>query len=104
MTNDSALRLLGLITFAAMLAGCGDGDSSSSSPPPPAPTFAIGGSVTGLASGEQLTLTNNGGDALTVTADGSFTFATRIAQNGSYAVALSSQPAGQTCSPPMSAM
>jgi 6-phosphogluconolactonase (cycloisomerase 2 family) len=92
------LRLLGLITSAVMLTACGGSDHSSSDSPPPVPTFAIGGSVTGLASGDQLRLTNNGGDALTLTANGNFSFATRIARNGSYAVAVDSQPAGKTCS------
>lgn len=93
------LRLLGLIAFAINLAACGgDGDSPSSSTPPPAPMFSIGGSVTGLGSGEQLRLMNNGADALTLTADGGFSFATRIAENGSYSITVDSQPAGKTCS------
>ena len=39
-------------------------------------TFSVGGTVSGLANGTSVTLLNNGGDALTVTADGAFTFAT----------------------------
>ena len=62
-------------------------------------TFTIGGAVTGLASGQQVTLVNAGGmaDQQTVTADGSFTFGTSVAFNGSYAVTVATQPTGQTC-------
>jgi hypothetical protein len=60
-------------------------------------TYTVGGTASGLASGQQVTLFNNGADALTVTADGSFTFATSVAYNGSYSVTVSTQPTGQTC-------
>ncbi|HMA95091.1 MAG TPA: hypothetical protein VKP30_20510, partial [Polyangiaceae bacterium] len=59
--------------------------------------FSIGGRVIGLASGEQLILQNNGGDDLTVKADGSFVFATRVASAKSYSVTLLSMPLAQTC-------
>lgn len=62
-----------------------------------AETFTLGGTVSGLASGGQLTLDDNGGDALTVTANGSFTFATPIAWGGSYSVTVATQPTGQVC-------
>ncbi|WP_456406423.1 FG-GAP repeat protein, partial [Thiolapillus sp.] len=38
--------------------------------------YTLGGSVSGLAPGNSLVLQNNGGDDLTVSADGAFTFAT----------------------------
>lgn len=60
-------------------------------------TFAVGGSVTGLANGTQLTLLNNGADPLVVSADGGFTFGTPVAYNGGYAITVGTQPAGQTC-------
>jgi len=60
-------------------------------------TFTIGGSVSGLGDGLQVTLYNNSGDALTLTANGTFTFATPVAYNGSYDVTVSTQPTGQTC-------
>ena len=62
-------------------------------------TFAVGGTVTGLSAGQQVTLVN-GGDmvgALTATADGAYSFATPVAFNGSYAVTVGTQPLGQTC-------
>jgi hypothetical protein len=59
-------------------------------------TVAIGGVVTGLT-GSGLVLQDNGGDDLSVTGAGSFTFATAIAYGGGYAVTVLTQPAGQTC-------
>ncbi|MBB5208679.1 beta strand repeat-containing protein [Chiayiivirga flava] len=63
-------------------------------------TYTVGGTVSGLAAGTSVTLTNNGGDALVVTADGVFTFATALDDGSSYAVAVSVQPTSpdQTCS------
>jgi exo-beta-1,3-glucanase (GH17 family) len=58
----------------------------------------IGGTVSGLVSGASLTLTNNGANALTVKANGAFTFTSGIAGGSSYAVAVSTQPATQLCS------
>ncbi len=43
-------------------------------------------------------LQNNGADDLTISADGEFTFATPLADGSTYAVAVISAPAGQTCS------
>ncbi len=62
-----------------------------------ADTYTIGGTVTGLTSGAQVTLENNGADPLTVTANGSFTFSTPVAFAGSYAVTVGTQPSGQDC-------
>jgi 6-phosphogluconolactonase (cycloisomerase 2 family) len=60
-------------------------------------TFTVGGAVSGLANGEQLTLLNNGADPLVVSADGGFTFATPVAYNGGYAITVDTQPIGKTC-------
>lgn len=60
-------------------------------------TYAVGGAVTGLAGGQQVTLLNNNADALILTNDGSFTFPTPVTHQGSYAVTIGTQPTGQTC-------
>jgi len=60
-------------------------------------TYPIGGMVSGLTAGMQVTLDDNGADALTVTANGAFTFATPVAAQGSYSVTVGTQPTGQTC-------
>lgn len=59
--------------------------------------FKIGGSVSGLAAGSSFTIENNKSDLTTITSNGPFQFASPIAQNGSYAVTLASQPIKQTC-------
>jgi hypothetical protein len=60
-------------------------------------TYAIGGTVTGLSAGG-LVLRNNGGDNLTINANGSFAFATSIASGATYAVTVFTQPSGLFCS------
>lgn len=62
-----------------------------------AATFTVGGSVSGLASGT-LVLQNNGGDDLSLTSNGGFTFGTAVAGGAAYAVTVRTQPAGQSCS------
>ncbi|MFC1701360.1 IPTL-CTERM sorting domain-containing protein, partial [Pseudomonadota bacterium] len=61
------------------------------------PTYSVGGNVSGLT-GNGLQLQNNGADPLAVAADGPFTFAMALSDGSAYAVTVSSQPAGQTCS------
>jgi hypothetical protein len=60
-------------------------------------TYTISGSVSGLAMGSQVTLDDNAASALTVTANGAFTFATPVAAGASYTVTVGTQPAGETC-------
>ncbi|MGC4394557.1 lactonase family protein [Hydrogenophaga sp. T2] len=62
-----------------------------------ATTHTVGGSVSGLAGGRSLVLRNNGADPITVSANGAYAFATRVARNGGYAVSVDTQPTGQTC-------
>jgi len=62
-------------------------------------SHTIGGSVSGL-NGSGLVLQNNGGDDLTVEANGTFTFAARVANGASYAATVKTQPSAipaQTC-------
>ena len=64
----------------------------------PPPTYTVGGLVDGLV-GSGLVLQQNGGDALAISADGDFTFATPLNDGASYAVTVSAQPGNpvQTC-------
>ena len=62
-----------------------------------ADTYTVGGTVSGLTAGQQVTLNNNGANPTTVTANGVFNFSTPVAYNGSYAVTVGTQPTGQTC-------
>jgi len=49
-------------------------------------TYSVGGSLDGLPLGASVTLTNNGGDVMTLTADGPFTFPTALASGVAYNV------------------
>ena len=57
--------------------------------------FTIGGTITGLSG--TVVLQDNGGDNLTLTADGTFTFSTGLALGSPYNVTVFTQPAGQSC-------
>ncbi len=61
------------------------------------PTYSMGGTVSGL-SGGSVVLQDNGGDDLTVTGNGSFTFQSKLASGAAYAVTVKTNPSGQTCS------
>ena len=60
------------------------------------PTYSVGGTVSGLSG--TVVLQDNGGDTLSVSGNGSFTFATQLAQGAGYNVTVASYPTGQTCS------
>ena len=57
--------------------------------------YPVGGGVSGLTG--TLVLEDNGGDDLTLTANGAFTFKTLVASGSPYAVTIKTQPAQQTC-------
>ncbi len=65
------------------------------SPPPPPTTYSIGGTVSGLSG--TVVLQDNGGDDLGVSANGAFTFATKLAAGAVYNVTVKTNPSGQTC-------
>ena len=83
---------LWMVGLAAALAGCGGGSVNRL---PGITTYPIGGSVSGLTG--TLVLQDNGADDLSVTANGSFTFATQLASGALYSVTIATQPAGQVC-------
>ncbi len=96
--NSNSIRraALAILVAAGMVAfsGCGGGGGGGGgSEPAPTGPYAIGGSVSGLAG--TVVLQNNDADDLGVTASGPFAFATRVT---AYAVTVSAQPEGQTCS------
>jgi 6-phosphogluconolactonase (cycloisomerase 2 family) len=75
----------------ATVGGCGG--SGSSGPP-----HSVGGTVSGL-SGSGLVLLDNGGDALKVATNGTFTFPTLVGGGDAYGVTVSTQPSNpsQSC-------
>jgi hypothetical protein len=83
------LKIAGCLFCSAallLLAGCGSTVEES-----------IKGTVTGLSGGTTVVLQNNGGDALTVSANGSFTFATKVSSGSSYNVTVETNPIGEIC-------
>jgi 6-phosphogluconolactonase len=86
-----------MLALSLGLTACGGGSSSSGGRSGVSASYTVGGTVSGLASGESLTLQDNGGDDLVVTANGSFTFSTALDTGASYAVTVLTQPKGQTC-------
>ncbi len=58
-------------------------------------TYSIGGSVSGLSG--TVVLQDNGGDDLSVSANGAFAFATKLPTGAAYNVTVKTNPAGQTC-------
>ena len=62
-------------------------------------TFTVGGTVSGLAAGNDVVLQNNGGDDLSVSANGDFSFATPQPYGRAYTAKVLTQPTtpNQTC-------
>jgi 6-phosphogluconolactonase (cycloisomerase 2 family) len=91
----SALLILGWLSACG---GGGGGGGTVTPPPPPPQSYTIGGSVSGLTASSGVVLQDNGGDDLTVAANAtSFTFPTKVAANGAYAVTVKTQPTNETC-------
>ena len=78
----------------ALFSGCGGSSGAAAGPPV---TYSVGGTVSGLGTGTQLALLDNGQDALMVSASGAFTFSTRLAAGSRYTVAVQRQPRGFSC-------
>lgn len=83
----SRCLFLGCI-IAAAIGGCNDRPASS-------PMVSVSGAVTGMTG--SAVLQNNGGDSLTLAANGPFSFSMPIDVGGTYLVTVKTQPAGQTC-------
>jgi hypothetical protein len=72
---------------AVALAGCGGTGEDAS----------IGGTLSGLASGLNVTLEDNATSSLVVTSDGNFQFGALLPTGASYDVTVATQPTGETC-------
>lgn len=63
----------------------------------PVPTYSISGNVVGLlGNGGGMELQDNGGDNLTISGNGPFTFATPISYDGAYNITIFTEPTTQT--------
>jgi multisubunit Na+/H+ antiporter MnhB subunit len=98
----SVSNVIVLVASAILITACGGGGGTPTTAGGDGATtenFTVGGTLTGLAAGASVTLQNNGGGDLTLTADGSFSFATALTDGSAYSVAVLSQPTSppQTC-------
>lgn len=93
--SQGLLKGISMIFLVALLGACGGGDGDNDAPPDLA--YTIGGQVSGLGTGKVVVLQNNGGNDLTVNANGGFVFPTNVAANAAYAVSVLTQPSGQNC-------
>ena len=88
-----------LVAASVLVTACGGGGSydSGGSSAMSSLTYTVGGMVSGLSAGKMVVLQNNGGNSLTVTQNGAFTFSAPINYATGYDVTVLTQPAGQTC-------
>jgi len=101
MIGWRCLRNFYVLCCLSVLAACSNGRGSVDSAPPSGGAqegFTVGGTVAGL-DGNGLVLQLNGGDSLTISNDGIFTFTSELADAASYAVTVATQPSApsQTC-------
>jgi len=92
-TNRYTIRLASSVLPVLLLGACGGGGSSST--PPVSTTATVGGTVSGLTG--TVVVQNNGGDDLSISANGTFTFHTPVNKQSNYAVTIHQQPLGPTC-------
>jgi hypothetical protein len=81
---------LGLITIVGSNGGGSGGGGGGST------DFTVGGTVSGLT-GTGLILQNNGGDDLSISSNGTFTFSTAISDGDTFHVTVLTPPSGQAC-------
>src|SRR5579862_5531800 len=93
-TTDSTLTggVPGILASGSADAGAWSGGSMGSGS---GTKYSVGGTVSGLSG--TVVLQDNGGDTLSVSANGSFTFATHLASGAAYAVTVQTNPSGQAC-------
>lgn len=90
--NKIRVVLYSIMVF--LLAACGGGGGGGGGG---SGSFTVGGSLSGMGTGKSIVLQNNAGDNLTLTNNGSFTFATALADGAAYAVTVATPPNGHTC-------
>lgn len=63
----------------------------------PAAPYTLGGMASGLSAGQSVVLTNGGGEDLTVSVDGGFTFTRPLVDGAVYSVTVKTAPTGSGC-------
>lgn len=88
--------LIACVALLAPLTACGDGSGSGSTSPSSSPTYALSGSVSHLDTGG-VTI-SDGSETLTVPQGAtSFAFTKLLASGSTYAVTVTTQPSGESC-------
>ena len=92
---SSRIPLLSVVMVALLFSfACGGGSVGGTKT---TTTYTIGGTLSGLASGATVVLSDNTSDSLSLTANGAFTFKTAVNAGSAYSVTVATQPSGQTC-------
>src|SRR5215470_11119350 len=89
----TAAAVAGAGVLLAACGGGGGGGGGNVAPAPVASSYAVGGSVSGLH-GTGLALQINGGETVSISADGTFRFPTPLVDKSLYNVTVSAQPSG----------
>jgi hypothetical protein len=84
----------GVVNYKSVVVNvnCSDSDEEEEEPE----TFAIGGGVIGVTGGT-LVFQNNGGDDISISIDGNFTFDTEMESGETYEITVLTPPAGKLC-------
>jgi hypothetical protein len=93
--NGIRLGLTLALTATLALVGCGGGGGGGGGGSAAPVTYTIGGTVSGLTG--TVVLQNNGGDNLSLTTNGSFTFGKALSSGAAYAATVLTQPSGEIC-------
>ena len=80
-------KVVSIAGIVMVLAACGGGGSGGGD----TASYTVGGTVIGLG-GTGLILQDNGGDDQAISADGTFTFVTSVANGANYSVTVKTQP------------
>lgn len=98
VSGSTFIAFLALLFLSVLLVGCGGNKSGRirDGGTPGTLQYSIGGTISGLDG--TIVLQNSGSDDLSRSTNGTFTFTTSLNSGSNYAVAVRTQPSGQTCS------
>ncbi len=88
-----ALRVTSAFGVSAVLLACGGGGTTQSTT-----SYTVGGSLSGLASGQSVSIAGASGVSATFSANGNYTFVAAVPDGATYNLSISAQPNGQICS------
>lgn len=87
MTRIKAVLLIVIGLTISVLTACGGSSNGAT----------ISGTLSGLNTGQSIVLQNLSTDTLTLSANGAFSFPTKIGNGNAYSVTIITQPTGQIC-------